>query len=53
MTKNESILVTIWSCVAISVGMDMSGHVADLLLTVGGAGICAAFTTPNRKANDD
>lgn len=46
LTKTEAVLLAIWSCVAISCGMEMYGHVADVLLTVGGAGVCAALITP-------
>jgi len=53
MTKNESVLVAIWSCIAISAGMDMHGYVADVLLTLGGAGIGAAFMLPTQKEKDD
>ena len=53
ITKNQAVALAIWGCVAISTGSNQGGYLADALLTLGGAMVCAALIMPTSKERED
>lgn len=53
LTKTQAVVLTIWACVAIAIGSNQDGYLADLLLIFGGAMVGAALILPTNRNHGD